>query len=98
MRPLVLDWQDDPNVYSIGDEFMLGDVLLVAPLLGSEMTRKVYLPRGQWREVSSGTTFDVGQAGLWVTGTDNGILPPLYVNVASPYAGLFPSTTQPSSM
>ena len=86
VRPLVLDWQDDPNVYSIGDEFMLGDALLVAPLLGPEMTRKVYLPRGQWREVSSGTTFDVGSAGLWVTGTDNGILPPLYVNVASPYA------------
>jgi len=90
VRPLVLGWQDDPNVYSIGDEFMLGDVLLVAPLLGPEMMRKVYLPKGQWREVSSGTTFDVGQAGLWVTGTGNGILPPLYANVASPYAGLFP--------
>ena len=90
VRPLVLDWQDDPNTYSIGDEFMLGDTLLVAPLLGPEMTRKVYLPRGQWREVSSGTTFDVGPAGLWVTGTDNGLLPPLYVNVVSPYAGLFP--------
>ena len=90
VRPLVLGWQDDPNTHSIGDEFMLGDALLVAPFLGPEMTRKVYLPKGQWREVSSGKIFDARQFGVWVTGKSSGILPPLYVNVASQYSRFFP--------
>ena len=87
VRPLVLGWQDDPNTYSIGDEFTLGDALLVAPLLGPETSRKVYLPKGRWREVSSGEVFDVGQSGLWVDGKGNGILPPLYANLADPPPG-----------
>ena len=81
VRPLVLGWQDDPNTYSIGDEFMLGDLMLVAPLLGPETSRKVYLPKGRWREVSTDDIFDVGQQGLWVDGKGKGMLPPLYKNV-----------------
>ena len=87
VRPLVLGWQDDPNTYSIGDEFTLGDALLVAPLLGPEASRKVYLPKGRWREVASGEVFDVGQSGLWVDGKGNGILPPLYASLDYPLPG-----------
>ena len=32
------------------DEFMLGDDILVAPILGPETMREVYLPHGSWKE------------------------------------------------
>ena len=32
------------------DQFMLGDKYLVAPILTKEHTRKVMLPKGQWRD------------------------------------------------
>ena len=81
VRPLVLCCQDDPNVRSLGDEFMLGDALLVAPLLDSAVSRRVYLPRGRWREVSSGRHLDVGEKGAWLMAAANGVMPPLYVNL-----------------
>ena len=80
VRPLVLDWQDDPEVRSIFDEFMLGDALLVAPLLEPGSSRRVYLPKGRWREVLSGKTVDASAKGVWQTATAEGGIPPMYVN------------------
>ena len=64
VRPLVLEWQDDPNTHSIGDEFMLGDRYLVAPVLGPQDAREVYLPCGEWEELASGRVHRVGREGL----------------------------------
>jgi hypothetical protein len=51
MRPLAYMYPDDVNTYSIGNEFILGDALLVAPITSSgSMTRSVYLPEGKWYE------------------------------------------------
>lgn len=48
-RPLVLNYQDDPNTYNLDDEFMIGSDLLVAPVLKPDVTsRLVYLPKGTW--------------------------------------------------
>ena len=47
MRGLFMDFPDDPNVANIGDEYMFGPALLVAPVTEQGMTsRKVYLPAG----------------------------------------------------
>ena len=53
-------WMDnsDEKLLKINDQFMVGDAILVAPVL-SENTykREVYLPRGQWIS-ENGTRFD----------------------------------------
>jgi alpha-glucosidase len=55
MRALVLHYQDDENVYSIGDQYMLGDDLLVCPVTTKgAQTRTVYLPEGQWYDFWTG--------------------------------------------
>jgi alpha-D-xyloside xylohydrolase len=47
MRGLFMDFPQDPNVTNIGDEYMFGPALLVAPVTDQGMTsRKVYLPAG----------------------------------------------------
>lgn len=49
MRPLVYDWPEDAAALEVEDEFLLGDALLVAPVLEEHaLTRRVYLPEGEW--------------------------------------------------
>ena len=48
-RPLLLNYQDDSNTYNLDDEFMIGNDLLVAPIVKPDVTRRlVYLPKGTW--------------------------------------------------
>ena len=49
LRPMWYRWPDDAKTYAIEDQFMVGDDLLVAPVLeeGAKQ-RKVYLPKGEW--------------------------------------------------
>ena len=47
MRGLFMDFGSDPKVANIGDEYMFGPALLVAPVTDQGMTsREVYLPAG----------------------------------------------------
>jgi alpha-D-xyloside xylohydrolase len=47
MRGLFMDFGDDPKVADIGDEYMFGPALLVAPVTEQGVTsRSVYLPAG----------------------------------------------------
>ena len=47
MRGLFMDFPHDPNVANIGDEYMFGPALLVAPVTDQgATTRSVYLPAG----------------------------------------------------
>jgi alpha-glucosidase len=49
MRALVLNNQNDENVYEIGDQYLFGDNLIVAPVTTKgAITRSVYLPEGTW--------------------------------------------------
>ncbi|HVG41060.1 MAG TPA: TIM-barrel domain-containing protein [Chitinophagaceae bacterium] len=49
MRALVLDYQDDENVYEIGDQYLFGHNIMVCPVVTKgAQTRTVYLPEGEW--------------------------------------------------
>ena len=49
MRPLLLEYPDDPTAIQQNDEFLFGDDLLVAPITkDDDVRREVYLPRGAW--------------------------------------------------
>ncbi|MGO4877535.1 glycoside hydrolase family 31 protein [Pedobacter psychrotolerans] len=59
MRALVLNDQDDENVYEIGDQYMLGDHLMVAPVTTKgAITRSVYLPEGTWFNYWTGEKYE----------------------------------------
>ncbi len=63
-RHLILFAPKDTNVYDINDEFMLGDALLIAPILTENTTsREVYLPEGKWIDLISGEVHEVGEGG-----------------------------------
>jgi alpha-glucosidase len=60
-RPLVLNYQDDPNTYNLDDEFMIGNDLLVAPVLKPDVTRRmVYLPKGMWYDYWTNKKYEGG--------------------------------------
>jgi alpha-D-xyloside xylohydrolase len=48
IRPLVLEYQDDPNVYHQDLEYLFGEQFLVAPILDETNKRTIYLPAGDW--------------------------------------------------
>jgi alpha-D-xyloside xylohydrolase len=63
MRAMVMDFAADKNVENIGDQYMFGPSLLVAPVYTYKArTREVYLPSGQgWYDIYSGKYFRGGQ-------------------------------------
>lgn len=73
MRPLVYEWPEDKQVLNIEDEYLLGEDLLVAPLLEENaQSRRVYLPAGEWFDFFDGTRYEGGQT---VTAGGKGRLP-----------------------
>lgn len=49
MRPLWWADPDDAGTFNVGDQFLLGDDLLVAPVVEKgKVERQVYLPKGTW--------------------------------------------------
>jgi alpha-glucosidase len=60
-RPLVLNYPDDSNTYNLDDEFMIGDDLLVAPIVKPDVTsRLVYLPNGLWYDYWTNRKYEGG--------------------------------------
>jgi alpha-D-xyloside xylohydrolase len=61
MRPLVRDFREDMRAQSIGDSFMFGPDLLVAPVTEpAAITRHLYLPEAKWYDFWTGETVSGG--------------------------------------
>ena len=62
MRPMVLEFQDDPATLTIDSQYMLGPSIMVAPVLEQGlMSRLTYLPRGTWYNFWTDTAYEGGR-------------------------------------
>lgn len=49
MRPVVLHYESDSNTYNLNTEYLVGEQILVAPVVEQGQTKRmVYLPKGVW--------------------------------------------------
>jgi hypothetical protein len=80
-HPLPFQFPNDPDAGRYTDEFMLGDELLIAPILEPGEKRSVYLPRGVWTsletnaEIKGPATIDVTTKSLPVWAKNGSIVP-----------------------
>lgn len=75
VRPLALEFQDDPAaVAAPGDEYLFGRDLLVAPVLHEgQSSRKVYFPAGTWIDWDYGYDYAGGRD--WVVAAPQNRIP-----------------------
>ncbi|MGQ9632153.1 MAG: alpha-xylosidase [bacterium] len=57
VRPLVLEYQDDPTTWDIDLEYLLGRELLIAPIFDESGERTIYLPEGRWTDYWKGMEY-----------------------------------------
>jgi hypothetical protein len=57
IHALPMQFPKDPDAAKINDQFMLGDELLIAPILQAQSSRSVYLPMGIWTRLSNNQVF-----------------------------------------
>lgn len=48
MKPLAYLYPDDVATYAIWDEYIFGDLFLVAPIFSEDDSREIYFPEGKW--------------------------------------------------
>jgi len=75
LRPMVLEFPDDPACRYLDRQYMLGESLLVAPVMSEDGVVQFYLPDGEW---TSPLTGEVVVGGRWVTETHGFDSIPLY--------------------
>jgi alpha-glucosidase/alpha-D-xyloside xylohydrolase len=81
MRALWLQYSDDPQAVALGDEYLWGSDLLIAPVLEKgAATRRVYLPAGTWFDWWTGEKHS-GRA--WVERPVNLETMPIYVRAGA---------------
>jgi alpha-glucosidase (family GH31 glycosyl hydrolase) len=62
MRGLFFDWPGDTQVWNYPNQYLLGDALLVAPVVEPQARRwEIYLPPGDWRDAWTGEVLLGGQ-------------------------------------
>ena len=60
MRPMFIEFPDDPGCRHLDRQYMLGSALLVAPVFRHDGVVEYYLPRGRWTDVLSNRVIEGG--------------------------------------
>ncbi|NLG25706.1 MAG: alpha-xylosidase, partial [Clostridiales bacterium] len=60
LRPMMLEFPDDPGCDMLDRQYMLGERLLVAPVFSESGVVDYYLPAGRWTNLLSGKTIEGG--------------------------------------
>lgn len=66
MRPMILEFPDDPAVAYLERQYMLGPDVLVAPVMSRSGEVRFYLPAGTWTHLLSGEQLEGSR---WITQT-----------------------------
>lgn len=62
IRPLFLQYQDDQNTYNLNDQYLVGENILMAPVVSQgEKNKKVYLPDDEWIDYWTGEEYNSKQ-------------------------------------
>ncbi|MFD4646761.1 alpha-xylosidase [Streptomyces sp. NPDC058441] len=76
MRPMLLDFPDDPTCRVLDRQYMLGPDLLVAPVFSADGDVEFYLPEGTWTRLLTGERVEGGR---WLRETHGFDSLPLFV-------------------
>ena len=76
MRPMVLDFQNDPACAFLDSQYMLGDNLLIAPIFNENGETKTYLPDGMW---TNWLTNEEEEGGHYINGKHDYFSLPMWV-------------------
>jgi len=76
MRPMMMEFPDDPACDNLDRQYMLGDRLLVAPVFRKDGIVTYYVPRGEWFDFFTGEKI---LGGAWRTETHGFLTLPLLV-------------------
>lgn len=76
LRPMLLEFPDDPAVLHLDRQYMLGADILVAPVFSADGEVDFYLPEGEWTSLLTGETVEGGR---WRRETHGFDSLPLYV-------------------
>jgi len=80
MRPMMMEFPEDPNCLYLDRQYMLGDSLLVAPIFNSDGVADFYLPEGSWISLITGESVT---GGTWRSEKHGYTSLPLYVRESS---------------
>ena len=76
MRPMMMEFPDDPACDTLDRQYMLGSSLLVAPVFRKDGRVQYYLPEGTWQNLLTGEKV---LGGKWISETHDFMSLPLMV-------------------
>lgn len=76
MRPMILEFPEEPGMKDLDMQYMLGDSLFVAPIFREDGVGEYYLPDGTWTHLLSG---EEREGGRWYRETYDYFSLPVFV-------------------
>lgn len=65
MRPVFMEFEEDETTFYVDKQYMLGEKMMVAPILTEDGVIRYYLPQGTWTHLLSGEVVK-NTVGRWV--------------------------------